>query len=156
MGPVFLQEGEFTMALRTGEVARQAGVNVETLRFYERQGILPEPPRRQSGYREYPPGTVGLIRFIKRAQELGFSLREVQELLDLRSAPRRASGQAPRLVQAKIEEVDHKIRDLEAMREALQGLLCACRGKSSRSVCPIIESLSGCPTCREADARKGE
>jgi DNA-binding transcriptional MerR regulator len=63
------------MSMRTGQVAKLAGVNVETLRFYEREGILPEPPRRVSGYREYPDETVDLIRFIKRAQELGFSLR---------------------------------------------------------------------------------
>lgn len=142
------------MSLRTGEVAKLAGVNVETLRFYERLGILPEPPRRASGYREYPPETVNLIRFVKRAQELGFSLREVQELLDLRNAPRQATGKVPRLVQAKIDEIDHKIRDLEAMRHALQDLLCACQSKQPRSACPIIESLSGCPSCRQTDGQE--
>lgn len=136
-------------SLRTGEVAEQAGVNVETLRFYEREGILPEPPRRTSGYREYPPGTVNLIRFIKRAQELGFSLREVKELLSLRNVPRRAAKRASRLVESKIAEIDHKIRDLNAMREALDDLRCACDANSSPSACPIIESLSGCPMCDE-------
>ena len=141
------------MALRTGEVARLAGVNAETLRFYERQGILPEPPRRASGFREYPPETVDLIRFIKRAQELGFSLREVQGLLDLRNAPRRAARKAPHLVKAKIDDINHKIHDLEAMRGALEGLLCACEGKESPGSCPIIESLSGCPLCEGEDSR---
>lgn len=131
--------------LQTGEVARQAGVNVETLRFYERRGILPEPPRRASGYREYPPDTVDLIRFIKRAQELGFSLKEIRELLDLRQGSRRATGQVPRLVKAKIAEIDQKIRDLEAMNQALAGLLGACEKKTSRACCPIIASLSGPP-----------
>lgn len=131
--------------LRTGEVARQAEVNVETLRFYERRGILPEPPRRESGYREYPPETVELIRFIKRAQELGFSLNEIRGLLDLRRGPRRATGQVPRLVKAKIAEIEHKIRDLEAMNQALAGLLGACEKKASDACCPIIESLSGSP-----------
>lgn len=131
--------------LQTGEVARQAGVNVETLRFYERRGILPEPPRRASGYREYPPDTVDLIRFIKRAQELGFSLKEIRELLDLRQGSRRATGQVPRLVKAKIAEIDQKIRDLEAMNQALAGLLGACEKKTSRTCCPIIASLSGPP-----------
>lgn len=134
-------------SLRTGEVARRAGVNVETLRFYERRGILPEPPRRQSGYREYPPETVEVIRFIKRAQELGFSLEEIRELLYLRRVPGRATGKVPRLVRSKISEIDHKIRDLEAMRDALRGLLGACEGSRSRKSCPIIESLSGCPQC---------
>ena len=135
--------------LRTGEVAQLAGVNVETLRFYEREGILPKPPRRASGYREYPPDTVSLIRFVKRAQELGFSLKEVQELLNLRQAPRKASGKVPQLVQAKIEEIDHKIRDLEAMRGGLGDLLCACQERSSGTACPIIASLSGCPACED-------
>lgn len=136
-------------SLRTGEVARQADVNVETLRFYEREGILPEPPRRTSGYREYPPETVDLIRFVKRAQELGFSLREVKELLSLRSVPRRAAKRASRLVESKIAEIDHKIRDLNAMRTALDGLRCACQQNNSLTACPIIKSLSGCPMCDE-------
>jgi MerR family copper efflux transcriptional regulator len=140
--------------LRTGEVARRAGVNVETLRFYEREGILPEPPRRISGYREYPPETVDLIRFVKRAQELGFSLKEVQGLLDLRQTPRRAPGKVPRLVKTKIVEIEHKIRDLEAMRRALGELLCACEEKSGGKSCPIIASLSGCADCADVDARK--
>ncbi len=136
-------------SLRTGEVARQADVNVETLRYYEREGILPEPPRRMSGYREYPPETVDLIRFIKRAQELGFSLREVKELLSLREVPRRAAKRASRLVESKIAEIDHKIRDLHSMRAALDNLRCACDANDSSSDCPIIESLSGCPMCDE-------
>jgi Hg(II)-responsive transcriptional regulator len=138
--------------MRTGEVARRAAVNVETLRFYERRGILPEPPRRESGYREYPPETVDLIRFIKRAQELGFSLEEVRELLDLRRGRRRATGKVPQLVKSKIAEIEHKIHDLEAMREALCGLLGACEKKGSRDSCPIIESLSGCPLCEREDS----
>lgn len=133
-------------SLRTGEVARQAGVNVETLRFYERHGILPEPPRRASGYREYPPDTVDLIRFIKRAQELGFSLKEIRELLDLRQRSGRATGKMPRLVKAKIAEIERKIRDLEAMNQALAALLGACEKKAPRACCPIIESLSDLPT----------
>ncbi len=130
------------MSLKTGEVAEQAGVNVETLRFYEREGILPEPPRRASGYREYPPETVDLIRFIKRAQELGFSLREVKDLLSLRKVPRRASKKASRLVETKLNEIDDKIRDLKAIRGALNELNCACHQRESSS-CPIIETLSG-------------
>src|SRR6266704_573222 len=96
-------------ALRTAQVARQAGVNIETLRFYERQGILAEPPRRASGYREYPPETVSRVQFIKRAQELGFSLREIKELLDLTTVPRAKSGRVRQLAQAKVAEIDHKI-----------------------------------------------
>lgn len=137
--------------LRTAEVAEQAGVNIETLRFYERKGILPEPPRRPSGYREYPPETVERVRFIKRAQELGFSLREVQDLLDLRQMERVKAGRVRKVAEAKLEEIEHKIRDLEAMRQSLSELLCACDGQKPITSCPIIESLSGCPRCQETD-----
>ncbi len=137
--------------LRTAEVAEQAGVNIETLRFYERKGILPEPPRRPSGYREYPPETVERVRFIKRAQELGFSLREVQDLLDLRQMERVKAGRVRKVAEAKLEEIEHKIRDLEAMRLSLSELLCACDGQKPITSCPIIESLSGCPHCQETD-----
>ncbi len=143
--------GEVMATLRTAEVAEQAGVNIETLRFYERKGILPEPPRRPSGYREYPPETVERVRFIKRAQELGFSLKEVQDLLELRETARAKAGRVRKVAEAKLEEIDHKIRDLEAMRKSLTELLSTCDGKSSVASCPIIESLSGCPRCRETD-----
>ena len=136
--------------LRTAEVAEQAGVNVETLRFYERKGILPEPPRRASGYREYPPETVERVRFIKRAQELGFSLKEVQDLLELRQATRAKAGRVRKVAEAKLEEIEHKIRDLEAMKQSLTELLCACDGQKTIASCPIIESLGGCERCQHA------
>ncbi len=135
------QEGAET-PLRSGEVARLAGVNVETLRFYEREGLLPEPPRRASGYRAFPPETVDLIRFIKRAQELGFSLREVQELLDARHAPRGNSAPVRRLMAAKVAEIEGKIRDLQAMKQVLDGMLDHCDGRRSLASCPLIKSLS--------------
>ncbi|HIQ22894.1 MAG TPA: MerR family transcriptional regulator [Planctomycetes bacterium] len=143
------------MALRTGEVARRAGVNVETLRFYERRGILPEPPRGTSGYRQYPPETVDVVRFVKRAQQLGFSLRQARELLDLRQVSRQASRQVRTMVQKKLSEIEHKIRDLQAMRQALSELLCACEKSGSAAACPIIESLNGCPV-RQADEQRQE
>ncbi len=139
-------------ALRTAEVAKQAGVNVETLRFYERKGILPEPPRRASGYREYPPETVERVRFIKRAQELGFSLKEVQDLLDLRQTARAKAGRVRKVAEAKLEEIDRKIRDLKAMKKSLTELLTTCDGQQTTGPCPIIESLSGCERCRGGDA----
>lgn len=138
------------MSLRTGEVAERAGVNVETLRFYEREGILPEPPRRASGYREYPPETVSRVRFVKRAQELGFSLKEIKELLDLTAVPRAKSGRVRQLAQTKIAEIEHKISDLQAMRQTLMDLVCACDGRLPLTSCPIIESLNACPRCDEA------
>jgi len=131
--------------LRTGELARLAGVNVETLRFYERQGLLPPPPRRASDYREYPPEAAGLVRFIKRAQLLGFSLRQIKELLALREVPRASCGDVMVLAQNKIEEIDAKISDLRAMRSALAGLLKGCSGTAPIAECPIIESLMNEP-----------
>jgi MerR family transcriptional regulator, copper efflux regulator len=131
--------------LRTGELARLARVNVETLRFYERQGLLPQPPRRASDYREYPPEAIGLVRFIKRAKLLGFSLREIKELLALRQVPRACCGDVMILAQHKIEEIDAKISDLRAMRSALGGLLKGCSGTAPIAECPIIESLMNEP-----------
>ena len=140
--------------LRTAQVADLAGVNVETLRFYERKGILPEPPRRASGYREYPPETVERVRFIKRAQELGFSLSEVQDLLGLRETTGAKSARVRRVAEAKLEEIERKIRDLAAMKQSLTELLCACDGKKSIASCPIIASLSGSPHPRDTDRAK--
>ncbi len=139
--------------LRTAEVARLAGVNIETLRFYERKGILPEPPRRASGYREYPPEAVERVRFVKRTQELGFSLNEAQDLLGLREMTRAKSDRVRRVVLAKLEEVDHKIRDLEAIKRSLTELVDACDGQKTIASCSIIESLSGCDVCEGGDAK---
>ncbi len=128
--------------LRSGEVARRAEVNVETLRFYEREGLLPEPPRRESGYRQYPAETVELIRFIKRAQDLGFSLREIRELLAARHTPRAKSASVRVLLAAKVEEIDGKIRDLQAMRLVLDGMLGTCDSRRPMTSCPLIKSLT--------------
>jgi MerR family mercuric resistance operon transcriptional regulator len=129
--------------LKTGGLARRAGVSVETLRFYEREGLLPEPPRRGSGYREYPVASVGLIRFIKRAQELGFSLREVRELLALRVQPGTTCADVRHKAQAKVSEVRQKIADLKAIERALQKLTATCSGEGPLSECPILECLDG-------------
>lgn len=139
-------------ALKTSEVARQAGVNVETLRFYERKGLLPMPPRRTSGYRDYPPEAVGRVRFIKRAQELGFTLKEVQELLSLGEASRAKAAQVRRLAEAKAADIERKIEDLQAIKRTLEGLLSACDGRGPAASCPIIESLGGCPRCAGPEA----
>lgn len=130
-------------ALRIGALARLSGVKVDTLRFYEKRGLLPRPPRLASGYRQYPAEAVGLVRFIQRAQELGFSLREVKELLTLRAVPRATCGDVVVLARRKVEEIDAKIGDLSAMRAALTKLLKGCTGTAPIAQCPIIESLAG-------------
>ncbi|MBA3759122.1 MAG: MerR family transcriptional regulator [Gemmatimonadales bacterium] len=127
--------------MRIGEVAAGAGVNIQTLRYYERRGLLPRPRRHGSGYREYEPDTIRLVRFIKRAQELGFTLNEIADLIRLRQNDRRRSTQVRALATAKLEDIELKIHRLGAMRQALQVLVeeCACEGRAP--ACPIIEAL---------------
>jgi MerR family mercuric resistance operon transcriptional regulator len=126
--------------MRIGEVAAEAGVNIQTVRYYERLGLLPEPQRRSSGYRAYDHDTVRLVRFIKRAQELGFTLREIAELIDLRQSPRRGA-EVRALAAAKVEDIERKMRQLGAMRTALGGLVQACDCEGGAPMCPIIEAL---------------
>lgn len=127
--------------LRIGQLARAAGVNVETIRYYERRGLLPEPPRTRSGYREYPESDVARLGFIRRAQELGFTLREIGELLDLRMEPGTRPADVKARVEAKISDVEAKIRDLETIREALDRLAGACDIHGPVGDCPFIEAL---------------
>ncbi len=127
--------------LRTGEVAAQAGVNVQTLRYYERRGLLEEPSRRSSGYREYSPDAVQLIRFIKRAQELGFTLAEVEDLLRLRGDQETACAEVRTAAEAKIEDIEQKVRHLRAMKRALVVLVASCATEGSPRHCPILEAL---------------
>jgi DNA-binding transcriptional MerR regulator len=108
--------------LRTGELAERAGVNVQTLRYYERRGLLAAPARRPSGQREYPEDTVRLLRTIKAAQRLGFTLAEIEELLEL-SEHRRGTGELHRRAQAKVAEIDARIEQLTRMRRALEVVL---------------------------------
>ncbi len=127
--------------LKTGELAKQAGVNVETLRFYEREGLLPEPPRRASGYREYPPDTVQRIRFIQRAKELGFTLREIKGLLELRVDPETTCAEVKEHAAEKIADVKQKISDLKRIERALNKLMNTCRGSGPIDDCPILKHL---------------
>jgi len=129
-----------TQALRIGEVAVLAGVNVQTLRFYERRGLIDEPPRRPSGYREYPTDSVRRVRFIKRAQELGFKLDEVQELLRLRDDPLIPCKQVRTAAEAKIADIDQRLQRLRRMRSALGALVVSCAGNREHH-CPLLEAL---------------
>jgi len=129
--------------LRTGEVAAKAGVNVETLRYYERRGLLKEPRRRPSGYREYPVEAVDVVRFIKRAQELGFTLKECEELLLLRDDDTSACADVRAAALAKVAAVENKIRDLKKIKKALNTLVKSCDANESTRECPILESLEG-------------
>ena len=129
-------------ALTSSKLARAAGVNVETLRYYIRRGLLPEPPRRESGYRMYPPENVERLRFIKSAQELGFTLEEIQQLLSLRVDENATAGDVRRQAQEKVIQIDAKIAALQQMRDALAHLVEQCHGEGPTSDCPILDALS--------------
>ena len=127
--------------LTIGELASRAKVNVETVRYYERRSLIPEPPRSESGYRQYPRDAVSRIRFIRRAKALGFYLREISELLSLRVDPDTTCGDVKRRAEAKIAEIEEKIESLQTMKQALTKLAASCRGGGPTSNCPILEVL---------------
>lgn len=130
-----------TETLTTGEVADRADVNIQTVRYYERRGLIPEPPRSSGGFRQYDPDHVSRIRFIKRAQDLGFTLEEARELLELRVTTDADRADVRAVAENKIEEVEEKIRDLQRIRETLGRLVEACEGHGSTSECPILHAL---------------
>lgn len=128
-------------SLTIGRLAREAGVNLETVRFYERRGLLPRPPRSASGYRLFPAETARRLRFIRRAQELGFSLAEIRELLSLRISPTAKNSDVRRRAEAKIADISAKMRTLDSMKKTLRRLTEACGRCSPIAECPILESL---------------
>ncbi|MDP3937446.1 MAG: heavy metal-responsive transcriptional regulator [Deltaproteobacteria bacterium] len=127
--------------LKIGEVARQAEVNLQTLHYYERRGLIPKPPRTDSNYRSYPAEAVRRVRFIKRAQELGFTLKEIKDLLSLRAAPRTRCADVRRRAKIKVQDIEGKVRTLRAMRKALNKLIGECSGKGPVTECPILDAL---------------
>ena len=124
-----------------GELARSVGVGVETIRFYERRGLILDPPRRSSGYREYPPETVGRILFIRRAKELGFSLKEINELLTLRAESGDQCAEVLVRTEAKIADISERIASLERMKRALEQLASTCSDRGTVGDCPILDAL---------------
>lgn len=125
-----------------GKLAQLAGVGVETVRFYERKRLLEEPSRAESGYRQYPAGTLTRLRFIRQAKELGFTLPEIQELLSLRVSPAASCAEVQQRIQAKIGNIQEKIASLERMKRALEGMTVIClSGASPISECPILDAL---------------
>lgn len=129
--------------LTIGEVARRAGVGVETVRFYERQGLLEEPERRASGYRQYDGEAVDVLRFIRRAKELGFTLKEIKGLLGLRLDASATRAEVREQARAKVADIEARIADLQRMRDVLQKLVRKCHGDGAASGCPILEALQG-------------
>lgn len=134
--------GVFSMKpLTRKQVADNAGVTIEAVRFYEREGLVEEPPRTESNYRQYPGDAVVRIRFIKRAQNLGFSLPEVKELLSLRMSPETTPADIRQRTVEKIADIDEKIRSLQSMKRILKEITEACHGQGPLSDCPILEAL---------------
>lgn len=127
--------------LTIGQLAQRAGVHVESVRYYERRGLLPAPLRRESGYRQYAEADVGRLRFIKQAQALGFSLAEVGSLLLLRVDSKTTCADVKREAEAKITDIDRRIADLKRMKRALVRVTTACAGRGPASECSILSAL---------------
>jgi MerR family mercuric resistance operon transcriptional regulator len=132
--------------MRTREVADRAGVNTQTLRYYERRGLLAEPPRSAAGYRDYPASAVAVLRFVKRAQELGFSLVEIEELLALAEGGPDSCDAARTLAESHMAELDRRIADLRRMRASLGALVKTCQRPRPDRSCPLLGAI-------ERDAR---
>jgi len=129
-------------ALTIGQLAKRAQVNVETVRYYERQGLIPTPGRSASGYRQYTQETAARIRFIRRAKELGFSLREIGALLSLEGNPDTACAEVKERAEVKLADIEERIRDLERIKRVLASLLAACPEHGSTSHCPILKTMT--------------
>lgn len=128
--------------MRTGQLASRAGVNPQTLRYYERRGLLPEPERQSSGYRAYGDASVSTVRFIKHAQELGFTLAEIETLLELAAGGPESCDAALELARQKVQVLDRKIAGLQAMRDSLSRLAATCELPRAERECPLIGSLA--------------
>jgi MerR family transcriptional regulator, copper efflux regulator len=138
--------------MQIGELARRAGVNVQTVRYYERRGLLPEPERRASGYREYTADNLERLQFIRRAQELGFTLAEIAELLALRIDPQTPASAVKARAEAKISDIEAKIRDLQQIQHALEHLAGQCRGGvGPTGDCPLLAALGPLDSARESE-----
>ena len=127
--------------LTIGRLAKEVGLGVETVRFYERQGLIEPPPRTDANYRIYPAEEITRLKFIKRAKNLGFTLHEIKDLLALRHDPHATKADVKKKTLVKIEDVARKISDLTRIKEALEHLYNACDGQGPLDECPILEAL---------------
>ena len=127
--------------MRIGELAADANVNVQTVRYYERRGLLQAPRRAKSGFRTYDPETVRRIRFIRRAQSLGFTLDEIRDLLGLWTESGESCSAVEKRASATLRRIATKMEDLRHMSDALTQYVSACRGKSQLNGCPLLKAL---------------
>jgi len=130
-----------SLELTIGRVAKAAGVTVQTIRYYERRDLLQPADRKPSGYRVYDHEALRRLRFIKNAQVLGFTLREIEELLDLRVGSKSLCGDVQRRAEVKLKQVEVKVRDLQSLATTLRGLIRTCRAGQTTDRCPILKSL---------------
>lgn len=126
--------------LTIGRLAQAAGVGVETIRYYQREGLIAEPPRPVTGFRRYSAATLARLRFIQRAKQQGFSLAEIGQLLELGDG---CCGRTQALAENKLALVRAKQRDLAAMAQALEDALAACQDNPADAACPLVQSLAG-------------
>ena len=128
--------------MKIGELAKRADVPIDTVRYYEREGLIPPPIRRASGYRDYVDADVDRLRFMRRAKGLGFTLHEIRELLSLTAMSGDDMAAQNAQTQAKLRDVEERIHALTRIREALQSLVTACPGHGALDRCPILAALS--------------
>jgi MerR family transcriptional regulator, copper efflux regulator len=126
-----------------GQVAHEAGVGVDTVRYYERNHLLPEARRRLSGYREYGREDVRRLRFIRRAKDLGFTLAEVRDLLALSANREHGVRGVKARAEARLADVEQRIGELQRVRRGLKHLIAACPGHGALDDCPILAALGG-------------
>lgn len=131
--------------MRTSELAERAGVNTETLRYYERRGLVTEPPRTPGGYRDYPAAAVDLLRFIKRAQGLGFTLDEIEELLHLDTGGPDSCDAARALAEHRRADLAARIRDLQRMHDSLAELVATCDLPRDDRSCALLQAIETHP-----------
>lgn len=129
--------------MKIGELADRTGVNVQTVRYYERRDLLPEPERTASGYREYDADDLRRLHFILRAKELGFTLTEIRDLLGLRASTGATADDVRRRAQEKIDDVEGKLRDLQRIHEGLARVVRSCDAHGAPEECALIHALQG-------------
>ncbi len=129
-------------SMTIGQVAKKAGIGIETIRFYERKGLIDEPPRKESGYRQYDAGVVDRLVFIQQAKMLGFTLAEIQELLSLKISPETTSREIKKIAEAKLVDIEAKVKMLRRMQRTLKKLVEKCPGHGPVDHCPILEALT--------------
>ncbi len=132
--------------MRIGEVAQRSGVGIETIRYYEREGLLPVPRRRPSGYRQYDTSVLARLQFVRRTKQLGFTLAEIKSLLGLWFDRSSKCVHVRDHARAKISDIESKIRTLQQMKRSLRKVIRQCESRNSLQECPLLEGLDGKPS----------